>query len=44
MTHAETAADLTRIGRDVERTILARAVKWHLEDRSTFALSGGGER
>jgi formyltetrahydrofolate hydrolase len=33
VTHAETAADLTRIGRDVERTVLARAVKWHLEDR-----------
>ena len=22
-----------RIGRDIERTVLARAVKWHLEDR-----------
>lgn len=27
------AADLTRIGRDIERTVLSRAVQWHLEDR-----------
>jgi formyltetrahydrofolate deformylase len=25
--------DLVRKGRDVERTVLARAVRWHLEDR-----------
>jgi len=31
--HAHTAADLTRVGRDVERLVLARAVRWHLEDR-----------
>ena len=24
---------LTRIGEDVERTVLARAVQWHLDDR-----------
>jgi formyltetrahydrofolate deformylase len=24
---------LVRIGRDVERTVLARAVDWHLEER-----------
>jgi formyltetrahydrofolate deformylase len=24
---------LSRIGRDIERAVLARAVKWHLEDR-----------
>ena len=28
---ATKAAD--RIGRDIERVVLARAVKWHLEDR-----------
>ena len=28
-----TATELERIGRDVERTVLARAVRWHLEDR-----------
>jgi formyltetrahydrofolate deformylase len=33
VSHADTAADLARIGRDIERTVLARAVKWHLEDR-----------
>lgn len=26
-------ADLRRLGRELERTVLARAVKWHLEDR-----------
>ena len=33
VTHRETAESLTGIGRDIERTVLARAVKWHLEDR-----------
>ena len=33
VSHRETAQSLTRIGRDIERTVLARAVKWHLEDR-----------
>jgi len=31
--HRDTAESLTRIGSDIERTVLARAVKWHLEDR-----------
>ena len=31
--HVHTAADLTRVGRDIERLVLARAVRWHLEDR-----------
>jgi formyltetrahydrofolate deformylase len=31
--HRDTAESLTRIGRDIERAVLARAVKWHLEDR-----------
>jgi formyltetrahydrofolate deformylase len=26
-------ADLVRLGRDLERNVLARAVQWHLEDR-----------
>jgi formyltetrahydrofolate deformylase len=26
-------ADLVRKGRDLERTVLARAVRWHLDDR-----------
>jgi formyltetrahydrofolate deformylase len=33
VTHREHAAELERIGADVERLVLARAVKWHLEDR-----------
>ena len=32
-THQDTVDDLTRKGRDVERLVLARAVRWHLEDR-----------
>jgi formyltetrahydrofolate deformylase len=31
--HADTVQDLVRRGRDVERMVLARAVRWHLEDR-----------
>jgi formyltetrahydrofolate deformylase len=31
--HVHTADDLTRVGRDTERLVLARAVRWHLEDR-----------
>jgi formyltetrahydrofolate deformylase len=33
VTHREGVEALTRIGRDVERAVLARAVAWHLEDR-----------
>ena len=31
--HAESVEDLIRIGRDIERTVLARGLRWHLEDR-----------
>ncbi len=31
--HRDAVKDLIRKGRDVERTTLARAVRWHLEDR-----------
>lgn len=31
--HRDTVEDLVRKGRDVERSVLARAVRWHLEDR-----------
>jgi formyltetrahydrofolate deformylase len=31
--HRDSVADLVRKGRDVERIVLARAVRWHLEDR-----------
>jgi formyltetrahydrofolate deformylase len=33
VSHAEDVSALQRIGRDIERTVLARAVRWHLEDR-----------
>src|SRR5262245_52426499 len=32
-THRDSIEDLVRKGRDLERTVLARAVRWHLEDR-----------
>jgi formyltetrahydrofolate deformylase len=31
--HRDSVADLARKGRDLEKTVLARAVRWHLEDR-----------
>jgi formyltetrahydrofolate deformylase len=31
--HRDSIEDLVRRGRDIERTVLARAVRWHLEDR-----------
>jgi len=33
VTHRASADALAQIGRDIERTVLARAVQWHLEDR-----------
>lgn len=33
VSHHHNAEDLKRIGRSVERSVLARAVNWHLEDR-----------
>jgi len=33
VTHRATVEDLVRLGREVERSVLARAVRWHLEDR-----------
>jgi formyltetrahydrofolate deformylase len=33
VTHRDTVDDLARLGREVERRVLARAVRWHLEDR-----------
>lgn len=31
--HSDTVEDLMRVGRDIERTVLARGLRWHLEDR-----------
>ncbi len=33
VSHAETTEELTLLGADVERLVLARAVKWHCKDR-----------
>jgi formyltetrahydrofolate deformylase len=33
VTHDDNVEALTRIGADIERTVLARAVRWHLEAR-----------
>jgi formyltetrahydrofolate deformylase len=33
VSHADTADDMVRLGRDVEKTVLARAVRYVLEDR-----------
>jgi len=31
--HADSPSELRRVGRDIERTVLARGLRWHLEDR-----------
>lgn len=33
VSHRDNVPELKRIGRTIERTVLARAVKWHIEDR-----------
>ncbi|WP_421864244.1 formyltetrahydrofolate deformylase [Motiliproteus sp.] len=33
ITHNDSAEDMVRQGRDVEKTVLARGLRWHLEDR-----------
>lgn len=33
VTHRDNVNELKRIGRTIERVVLARAVKWHIEDR-----------
>ena len=33
VSHRHTVAELERIGRDIERVVLSRAVRWHLDDR-----------
>jgi formyltetrahydrofolate deformylase len=33
VSHRHTVEELERIGRDIERVVLARAVAWHLDDR-----------
>ena len=31
--HGDTVADMVRRGRDIEKLVLARGLRWHLEDR-----------
>jgi formyltetrahydrofolate deformylase len=31
--HADSVEELLRLGRDIERSVLARGLRWHLEDR-----------
>jgi formyltetrahydrofolate deformylase len=33
VSHRDRRADLVRLGQEVERSVLARAVRWHIEDR-----------
>jgi formyltetrahydrofolate deformylase len=33
VSHGHNVSDMVRIGREVERRVLAQAVRWHLEDR-----------
>lgn len=33
ITHRDTVEDMIREGKDLERVVLARAVRWHLENR-----------
>jgi formyltetrahydrofolate deformylase len=33
VSHSDEIEDLRRLGRDLERNVLARAVRWHVEDR-----------
>jgi formyltetrahydrofolate deformylase len=31
--HGDTVADMVRRGRDIERLVLSRGLRWHVEDR-----------
>jgi formyltetrahydrofolate deformylase len=33
VSHRDGVSDLIRKGKDIEKAVLARAVRWHLEDR-----------
>jgi formyltetrahydrofolate deformylase len=39
VSHRDSTEQLARIGRDIERAVLARALNWHLEDRVIIAGS-----
>ncbi len=33
ITHRDSVADMIRKGKDLERMVLSRAVRWHIDDR-----------
>lgn len=40
ITHRDSVQDMVRKGRDLERLVLARAVRWHLSDRVLVTPTG----
>lgn len=40
ITHRDSVQDMVRKGRDLERLVLARAVRWHLSDRVLITPTG----
>lgn len=40
ITHRDSVQDMVRKGRDLERLVLARAVRWHLNDRVLVTPTG----
>lgn len=41
VTHKDSVADMVRKGRDLERLVLARALRWHLQDRVIVTSNNG---
>ncbi|MGB0732648.1 MAG: formyltetrahydrofolate deformylase, partial [Pontibacterium sp.] len=33
ISHSDLPEDMVRLGKDVEKTVLARGLRWHLQDR-----------
>ena len=41
VSHRDSVADMIRKGRDLERIVLSRALRWHLQDRVLVTASNG---
>lgn len=41
VTHRDSVADMVRKGRDLERLVLSRALRWHLQDRIIVTSNNG---
>ena len=41
VTHRDGVADMVRKGRDLERLVLARALRWHTQDRVLVTACSG---